>query len=218
MAIPRKTSAVISFKRIEELPRELPALPSEVSERFPQMADWNARWSKWWFDFRTILQELDLSDLLKATNSELASFKASTTASIDTLTQQLADQAEEIAEIQVELGDIDLSAILAAIAALKITVTSLSTQVSNLQIAVDNHWLTISNLVTTVAGLGALITGLQTQINTLISWQTPQRGSGFPDPVATPGRFDGDSYWDVDTGPPGSYRWDASISNWYSMA
>lgn len=218
MAIPRKTSAVISFKRIEELPRELPALPREVSERFPQMADWNARWSKWWFDFRTILQELDLSDLLKATNSELASFKASTTASLDSLTQQLADQAEEIAAIQVELGDIDLSAILAAIAALQITVTSLSTQVSNLQITVNNQAITINNLLTVVAGLSIAIATLVTQVAQLIAWQTPRRGSGFPDPVATPGRFDGDTYWDTDVDPPGSYRWDALINNWRSMA
>lgn len=206
MAIPRKTSAVISFKRIEELPRELPALPPEVSERFPQMADWNARWSKWWFDFRTILQELDLSDLLKATNSALASFKASTTATLDSLSQQLAEQAEEIDAIQIELGGIDLSGILASIAALQITVTSLSTQVSNLQITVNNQALTIATLVTQVAQL--------------IAWQTPLRGVGLPQDQVPPavGRFTGDAYWDDSTGTPGSYRWDGTISDWYSMA
>lgn len=151
MPVPRKTSAVVSFKRIEELPRELPTLPSAVSERFPQMADWNARWSKWWFDFRTILQELDLSDSLKATNSELASFKASTTATLDALQQQLAEQAEEIDAIQIEVSGIDLSAILAAIAALQITVTSLSNQFSSLQITVNNQALTINNILTTIS-------------------------------------------------------------------
>lgn len=51
----------------------------------------------------------------------------------------------------------------------------------------------------------------------LTAFLTPQRGSGPPYGQVT-GRFDGDTYWDTTTGPPGSYRWDASISNWYSMA
>lgn len=76
----------------------------------------------------------------------------------------------------------------------------------------------INNLTSFVFGLNITVESLVASVAELITWQTPQRGSGFPDPVATPGRFDGDTYWDIDTGPPGSYRWDSSIANWYSMA
>jgi len=69
-----------------------------------------------------------------------------------------------------------------------------------------------------ITNLSISIAALTVSINTLIAWQTPQRGSGYPDPTATPGRFDGDTYWDASQAPPGSFRWNGLIAFWESMA
>ena len=201
MAIPRTTFSVIALNRMNELPRELPALPQEVATRFPKMEEWQTSFSKWWFDFRTILQEQDLSAQVKLTASELAAFKASTSASLSTLQSDLADLIEQLAAIQDEVDALDLAAINAALVALQLTVNALSLQVSNLTITVANSMVSIANLT-------VLVTNLTTIVNTLVAWQTPQQGSGDPlSQVPVPaGRFVGDTYWDIDQSPPGTWR------------
>lgn len=108
--------------------------------------------------------------------------------------------------------------------ALVTNVTNVTNNVTTIQTTVTQVSADLTALTAAIAAQSILISTLQSSvtnltaaINTIIAWQTPQRGSGFPDPVATPGRFTGDYYWDDSTGPPGSYRWDGTISNWYSM-
>lgn len=109
--------------------------------------------------------------------------------------------------------------------ALVTNVTNVTNNVTTIQTTVTQTSADLTAVLAAIAAQSVLISTLQSSvanltaaINTLIAWQTPQRGSGFPDPVATPGRFDGDTYWKTNTVPPGSFRWDASISKWYSMA
>ena len=146
MPIPRLTSEVQSFNRLNELPRELPTLPVEVATRFPQMVEWQERWSKWWFSFRTILQEKDLTDLLKATISDLANFKGSTAATLANLQEQIDTLEAELAAIQAQVAALDLSAINSAILALQVLTAFHSSQLSTLTILVNNNAVLISNL------------------------------------------------------------------------
>lgn len=93
------------------------------------------------------------------------------------------------------------------------TDATVSNPVVYLKVTLD---LIIADLQAQITANLALITALTVRVSTLETNQTPQRGDGAPNPVATPGRYDGDEYWDM-LGGPGTYRWLASTSEWLSM-
>ena len=100
---------------------------------------------------------------------------------------------------------------------LKITIDELLAALeTSINVSITDLSNRINFLSAIVFGLQITVDSLVADVTTLTTWQTPQRGSGYPNGVYT-GRFDGDTYWKTDTVPPGSFRWDASISDWYSM-
>lgn len=55
MNLTRKTSPPSRADVTGDLPTEFPALPQEVRDRFPALADYEDRVKRWWFDTQTVL-------------------------------------------------------------------------------------------------------------------------------------------------------------------
>jgi len=146
MPIVKQTNLIKAVNRVNDLPRELPVLPSEVAERFPQLIDWQEQFTKWWYDSRTILQDGTISDLLDATAADLKAYKVTTDASLTTVNTTLATLAAQITALQTELSDLGISDLSDELAALTITVINLQVDFNNLYSQVQNIQVQINNI------------------------------------------------------------------------
>lgn len=130
--------------RMVELPRSLPEIPTDVVDQFPSLAHWKADFERWWFDFRTILQEDPLRDLVNGTINDITTFKSSTTTSLSSINDRLTD-------LETELAGIDTTGS---------TGTDYSNEISVLQITVNSFQSTISTIQSQIQQLFSLVGSL----------------------------------------------------------
>lgn len=153
----------------------------------------------------TLTVPLFSSDYAKR-EKEIAEWNRRARAFSVTIEQEIRDEiARLVQEISNVSGDVPGIATATTFGTVKIN-TTVPNPVVYIKSAVD----------ALISNLQSQITALQVSIAELVSWQTPQKGSGDPNGVVV-GRFDGDEYWDTDLGPPGTYRWADAINGWWSM-
>lgn len=213
--------------------QRLPQMPEAVMRRFPELKSTANEFEK----LRINLQ-LQLREQFVAIREMLD--QVATVARLDIAKAEVADEIKKIDNKITKITNIvnvfgsvgkatvDTSGTVKTdktvddpVVYLKVTVDELLAELeTRFNISISDLSNRINLLTSIVFGLSITVESLVSSVATLTAWQTPQRGSGFPqdqDPVPV-GRFDGDSYWDVSTGPPGSWRWDGTILDWYSMA
>lgn len=119
MALPRKIAAPQSSTLSGQIPT--PAqIPPDVQDRFESMKAWQEEMDRFWNRFGDLLQrDLDqISEKFKADEDAVAAFQASATATLSTLTAQVAQLlAAPVVPPQIAVLTSQLQALTAALAA-----------------------------------------------------------------------------------------------------
>lgn len=209
----------------------IPELPESVIRRFPELRSAGAE-----FDKLRINLQLQLREQFVAIREMLD--QVATVQKLDTAKVEIADQIKKIENKITNISNVvnvfgsvgkataDVSGTVKTDKTVDDPVVYLSVTVDELLAALETAInVSITDLSNRINFLSAIVFGLQitvdslsTSVATLIAWQTPQHGIGDPNFMSVAPRFDGDTYWETSTGPPGSFRYDSTLPGWYSMA